>query len=131
MKLRNIYFIMLVVFSFALFNCSSMLSIIKEKLPPPHKVEGGVLFRIDSPAATTVNIAGPWNDWCGSASASGRFDPTIDALKDENEDGIWEIVLKLPPGRHIYKFIIDQNDWITDPSNMNIDRDGNSYIIIE
>jgi 1,4-alpha-glucan branching enzyme len=114
-----------------LLNCSTMLSIIKEKLPPPKRVEGGILFRLDSPAATTVNIAGEFNDWCGSASTSGRFDPTIDALKDDNGDGIWEIVLDLPPGRHIYKFVIDQNNWITDPSNMNLDRDDNSFVIVE
>jgi len=109
-----------------------MLHIVKDRLPPPQRLaDGFYLFRIDYPSATTVNIAGDWNEWCGTASSTGRFDVKIDQLKDEDNDGIWEIKLKLSAGKHIYKFVIDQNNWIKDPTNRNEDDNGNSYIIIE
>lgn len=127
---KNIFIFILLSGLILMCNCN-MLSIVKEKLPAPTKVGDTILFRIDYASATTVNIAGDWNEWCGSSSANGRFDVKIDALKDDDGDGIWEIKLKLKPGKHIYKFVIDQNNWIKDPTNRDEDNDGNSYVIVE
>jgi len=36
-------------------------------------------------------------------------------------DGIWEIKLKLPPGRYHYNFVVD-GKWMKDPLNTQIVR---------
>ena len=49
------------------------------------------------------------------------------------KDG-WKTSIMLPPGKHFYKFIIDGNEWITDPANELQERDSegnvNSVLLI-
>ncbi|MEI6969931.1 MAG: glycogen-binding domain-containing protein [bacterium] len=61
-----------------------------------------VSFSIKADPNSEVYVAGSFNDW--------------DARKNKlnNEDGTYKGVILLPPGRHEYKFII--NDvWCIDP----------------
>ncbi len=97
-----------------LLACTT-LNAIKDRMPPPHQVDGGILFQYDAPAAQRVNLAGVFNDWGGTIN--GPFDPTIDAMiKDEK--GIWQIVIPLKPGRYEYKFVLDGGVvWKHDPNN--------------
>lgn len=71
--------------------------------------------------AKEVYLAGSFNNW----------DPKSIPMKPVS-DG-WETTVKLPPGKHFYKFIIDDT-WITDPTNELIQDDKsantNSVIII-
>lgn len=98
-------------------GCSSARRILRDRLPAPHEVEGGMLFSYSAPAARMVTLAGNFNNWAGT-QGGGRYDPTIDPMYDEDGDGIWTIVKPLPPGRYQYKFVIDNGTvWEMDPSN--------------
>ena len=107
--------------------------IIRNRIPPPHRVEEGILFQYEAPSAKYINLAGSFNSWCGT-EGSGRFDPTIDPMSDEDGDGIWTIVKDLKPGRYQYKFVIDHAvRWELDPNNPNTIQDGdftNSLLIV-
>jgi 1,4-alpha-glucan branching enzyme len=107
--------------------------IIRDRLPPPHPVEGGILFQYEAPSARYVNLAGTFNDWGGTATI-GRFDPNIDPMSDPDGDGIWTIIKNLPPGRYQYKFVIDHGvRWERDPNNPGTDQEGgftNSLLIV-
>ena len=87
-------------------SCSTISRSIRDRLPPPHEVEGGILFQYEAPAARMVNLAGNFNNW-GGTQGGGRYDPSIDPMSDRDGDGIWTIVVPLPPGRYQYKFVID------------------------
>jgi 1,4-alpha-glucan branching enzyme len=117
----------------AILSCSTISRSVKDRLPPPQEVEGGILFRYDAPAARMVTLAGNFNNWAGT-QGGGRYDPTIDPMFDEDGDGIWTIVKPLPPGRYQYKFVIDNAvRWEMDPSNPNTGTEGgieNSLIIV-
>lgn len=108
--------------------------IIRNRLPAPHPVENGILFQYEAPSARYVNLAGNFNTWCGT-EGTGRFDPMIDPMTDEDGDGIWTIVKDLKPGRYQYKYVIDHGiRWELDPSNPDTDEEGgftNSLIIVE
>jgi 1,4-alpha-glucan branching enzyme len=115
-----------------LMGCATM-SAIKDRLPPPHRVESGILFQYDAPAAQRVNLAGVFNDWGGTLT--GPFDPTIDPMT-KNEKGIWQITIPLDPGRYEYKFVLDGGVvWKHDPNNAERVDDGyggyNSVIVIK
>ena len=107
--------------------------VIRNRLPGPHPVEGGILFQYEAPSARYVNLAGSFNDWGGTATV-GRFDPTIDPMEDRDGDGIWTIVKPLRPGRYQYKFVIDHGlRWERDPNNPGTDQEGgieNSLLIV-
>ena len=116
-------------------GCAS-LDIIKKRLAPPHPVAGGILFQYEAPEASIVTLAGDWdeNEWGGTASATGRYDNTIGRMNDDDDDGIWRIVVDLPPGRYQYKFVVDINTWVTDPSNPDTVNNGgftNSLLIVK
>jgi len=114
-------------------SCAGVLDAIEDRLPPPHEVEGGILFRFFAPAARQVTLAGSFNAWGGTEN--GRYQPEIDPLRDPDEDGIWTIVKPLPPGRYQYKFVVDGGvRWEEDPSNPDVTDDGyggfNSLLVV-
>jgi 1,4-alpha-glucan branching enzyme len=110
-----------------------LFRVIRDRLPPPHAVEGGILFQFEAPSARYVNLAGNFNDWCATAT-TGRFDPKIDPMEDPDGDGIWTIIKPLRPGRYQYKFVIDHGvRWERDPNNPGTDQEGgftNSLVIV-
>jgi 1,4-alpha-glucan branching enzyme len=73
--------------------------------PFPHA--GGVRFLLLNAKASRVEVRGSWNDWA---------EPGLDAT--QLKPGIWIADLEeLPPGRYVYKFLIDGTLWLDDPSN--------------
>lgn len=67
--------------------------------PSQHEVE----FRYECSAAKEVYLAGDFNNW------------SFDCLPlQRNGDGIWTARVRLSPGRHEYRFIVD-GDWQNDP----------------
>ncbi|MFH1314138.1 MAG: glycogen-binding domain-containing protein [Candidatus Eisenbacteria bacterium] len=117
----------------AVVSCSTISKGIRDRLPPPREMEGGIRFGYEAPAARMVTLAGNFNNW-GGTEGGGRYDPTIDPMSDDDGDGIWEIVMPLAPGRYQYKFVIDNGvRWELDPSNPNTGVEGdftNSLIIV-
>lgn len=134
--LRKIFRFFLLIIILISISCSGkMFSIIKDKLPKPHKVKGGYIFQFFAPAAKSVNLAGDFNNWGGTLNGN-RFDPSIDPMQDEDGDGVWVIVRELNPGRYEYKFVLDNGvKWESDPSNPFKEDDGyggkNSIIIVK
>jgi 1,4-alpha-glucan branching enzyme len=109
--------------------------IIRNRLAAPHPVEGGgILFQYEAPSAKYVNLAGNFNNW-GGTQGTGRFDPTIDPMSDDDHDGIWTITIRLKPGRYQYKYVIDRGvRWEMDPNNPDTDTEGgirNSLLIVK
>ncbi|WP_343732694.1 alpha-amylase family glycosyl hydrolase [Duganella sp.] len=89
----------------------------------PHAVPGGVRFFFDAPAdARSVALAGTFNCWAG------------DVCMMERVAGVrWQVTLPIAAGRHLYKFVIDDRDWIPDPANPWISEDGqnNSCLTVD
>ncbi len=83
----------------------------------PAIVENGIQFRFYAPAANRVQLAGDWpeNNWARGDGSVGEAD--IGLMEDGDADGLWEIVVPLPPGRYRYLFWVDENTWRLDPGN--------------
>ena len=64
-----------------------------------------ILFSIDAPQAHEVAVVGDFNTW----------DRVSHPLK-KDDNGLWQKIMMLPPGRYEYKFLVD-GQWRTDPNN--------------
>ena len=60
-------------------------------------------FRFNAPEATSVLLVGDFTHW--------QKDPIP---MHKNKGGIWTVAVRLPPGRHSYRFIVD-GEWRDDP----------------
>ncbi len=86
------------------------------------QVEGGILFEYTDPGASSVALAGDFNDWS----------TTDTPMSDPEKDGIWSVVVKLKPGSYQYKFVVNGGTWMADPENPRTAGDyGNSVIDID
>ena len=66
----------------------------------------GVLFIQPADAGGHLGLAGSWNGW----------DPDATPMTRNAELGVWQALVKLPPGRHAYRLVIDGR-WSPDPFN--------------
>jgi 1,4-alpha-glucan branching enzyme len=64
----------------------------------------GVTFTIEAPDAERVQVAGDFNNW------------TLDGGEMEPVGGVWTKVIKLPPGKYRYRYVVDGR-WRNDPLN--------------
>jgi chromosome partitioning protein len=64
----------------------------------------GVMFTIEAPDAERVQLAGDFNNW------------TLHGNEMEAMGGVWKKVVKLPPGRYRYRYVVDGR-WQNDPLN--------------
>ena len=72
-----------------------------------------VQFVLDAPGARSVAVAGDFNGWEGRSG-----------LTDPDGDGIWTGRVPLQPGVHEYMFVIDEDEWVTDPRADRWSEDG-------
>ncbi len=79
---------------------------------PPIVAANGVTFTYAG-IARSVSLCGGFNQWA----------PIADAMQQQ-PDGTWTLVKKLPAGRHAYKFLIDGSKWAIDPANPDSEDDG-------
>jgi 1,4-alpha-glucan branching enzyme len=81
---------------------SSIASASKAKAPKAK----ATVFKLHSPAAKKVSLAGDFNNW-----DTGSLKARKDVL------GNWSIKVDLIPGRYEYKFLVD-GSWINDPGTV-------------
>ena len=70
----------------------------------PTATDDGVVFAVAARDAQRVQLAGDFNEWVANGS---EMEPVGD---------VWVKVLKLPPGRYRYRFVVD-GQWQSDPLN--------------
>lgn len=84
------------------------------KKPGVRTTRTGVIFTLDGfEDANTVMLSGTFNEWS-----------TLKTPMQQKDDG-WEVTLDLPPGKYLYKFIVDGN-WMHDKRNRLKEPDGNN-----
>jgi hypothetical protein len=84
------------------------------------KAPDGIEFSYTDPAASTLSVAGSFNNWDSNASPMTKGD-----------DGVWTVVIPLAPDTYEYKFVVNSSDWVADPDNPKLVGDyGNSEITI-
>ena len=64
-----------------------------------------VQFVLDAAAAKSVALVGDFNGWDGTAAPLVR----------DSASGAWSVVAAVPPGRHVYAFLVDGKVWTLDP----------------
>ncbi|HUQ83271.1 MAG TPA: isoamylase early set domain-containing protein [Gemmatimonadaceae bacterium] len=64
-----------------------------------------VRFELTAPSASRVTLVGSFNEW----------NPTATPLERDPASGKWIVSLRLPPGRHVYSFVVD-GDVTADPT---------------
>ena len=74
----------------------------------PALTSEGVMFSLQAFDAERVHLAGDFNDW------------SLDGSEMEPIGGVWKKVVKLPPGRYRYRYVIDGR-WQRDPLNADIE----------
>src|SRR5689334_3591440 len=83
-------------------------------------LRGGIahtfVYRADK-ALSSVYLAGTFNHWDKGASP----------MKVEGDGRTWKLAVDLDPGKHLYKFVLNGDDWITDPKAAKNEDDGNGH----
>lgn len=74
----------------------------------PRPVRNGILFSLDAPNVASLKLVGDFNNWT----------PDHHSKLEKNDEGNWEKILPLTPGKYHYKFIVD-GEWREDPGNPN------------
>ncbi len=64
-----------------------------------------VRFELEAEAGSAVAVAGTFNNW----------DPTKTPMKDNPDSGKFATTVKMSPGRHEYKFVVN-GEWRVDPN---------------
>ena len=79
------------------------VSSVADSLPP----STSYIWLKDSSTLDDMTVVGDWNAW----------EPDAQRLKDTDGDGKWEITIKVErDGEYRYQFIVDDEDWISDPA---------------
>ena len=71
----------------------------------PVVTPAGVRFALMNPEARSVALAGSFNQWSASSHPLVR----------ETARGLWTIVVPLPPGEHLFMYVVDGARWISPP----------------
>jgi hypothetical protein len=80
-----------------------------------------VQFMLEAPGARSVAVGGDFDAWNGSYT-----------LEDPDGDGVWTGRVPVAPGLHSYMFLLDGDEWVTDPraSRYNDDGFGNRNAVL-
>jgi hypothetical protein len=65
-----------------------------------------VQFGFVAPHASSVALVGDFNNW----------DPKATPLRAASTGGVWSVEVPIPPGRHLYAFVVDGTVWRPDPA---------------
>ena len=80
-------------------SCASALAPAVPVITP-----AGVRFVLAWPNAQSVALSGTFNEWSTSSHPMAR----------EPSRGLWTIVVALPPGEHLFMYVVD-GTWISPP----------------
>lgn len=80
----------------------------------PAVTPDGVRFRFAQPRARGVAVAGTFNGWSASAQPMTR----------SVSGGLWEVVIPLPPGEHLFMYVVDGTEWVSPPHAESYADDG-------
>lgn len=94
----------------------------------PKKVKDGLEFSYSDPKAKSVHLAGDFNSW--AENQEGKVNRP-EFLMVKGKDGVWRKTVKVGGGKHAYKFVVDGSNWVSDPSVKEMDKDGNSILVVE
>jgi 1,4-alpha-glucan branching enzyme len=97
------------------FGCASLAP--RTRAGGPIVADDGVRFRFFAPTAHRVQLAGSWpeNNWAQGDGSAGEAN--VGLMTDDDNDGLWEIVVALDAGRYQYLFWVDEATWSLDPGN--------------
>ncbi len=70
-------------------------------------------FLLENADAERVRLAGSFNGWNPDATPMRR-----------DAENRWSATVELPDGTHLYKFVLDDDQWIPDPANREREPDG-------
>ena len=91
--------------------------------PPLTREVRFVQFVHIAPKASRVTVVGDFNGWDPQATPMIR-----------RESGVWIASVPVPPGRHVYAFVVDGDHWVADPAAPLAPEDGfgirNSVIVV-
>lgn len=74
---------------------------------PPRVTNGRLIFVYHDDEAKTVSLAGSFNGWDVQKTRLSR-----------NDQGLWLVEINAPAsGQYEYKFVVNGQRWIEDPSN--------------
>ena len=71
----------------------------------PVMTPAGVRFTLTRPDAKSVAVAGTFNQWSASATP----------LLRDGAKGAWTVVVPLPPGEHLFMYVVNGTEWVTPP----------------
>jgi len=93
----------------AVLVCASCAATMAPAAPaasaPPVATPTGVRFVLMRADATSVAVAGSFNQWSASSH------PLVPA----KAGGLWTIVVPLPPGEHAFMFVVNGTEWVSPP----------------
>ena len=72
---------------------------------PPTMTPSGVRFILMNRDARSVALAGSFNQWSTSTNPLAR----------DGSRGAWTVVVALPPGEHLFMYVVDGARWISPP----------------
>lgn len=72
-----------------------------------------VQFVLEAPGARSVAVGGDFDGWSADHP-----------LEDPDGDGVWVGRVAVEPGVHTYMFLVDGDDWVTDPRAARYTDDG-------
>jgi len=79
--------------------------------------QAAVTFRLrNHPRARSVALAGTFNNWNAQSTLLTR------------KGADWSVSIKLPPGKYLYKFVIDGERWTVDPENSQTEGDSEGHV---
>lgn len=97
------------------------LAVVESQLPDSHRTRV-IKFVLIAPQAARVAVVGDFNGWDIAATPAKR-----------QPDGTWSTFVSLPPGRHVYSFVVD-DQFVSDPDAPRAPDDGfgqnNSVIVV-
>jgi len=82
------------------------------------KLDGHTFTYVSDRELNRVNVAGSFNGWNKDANP----------LQVGADGHTWTVQIPLAPGRYQYKFVLNGNNWITDPNSVKNEDDGNGNV---